>query len=105
MITSGTGKHQVNLEKQRIGDHLLFVVQGGEKPHIGAVIICEPEKDAVISTLGSHKDHIVLTPLAKKACEKYQTTVVVTGGIHIDHASQKDIDLVIKNCKRLESCI
>jgi len=105
MITSGIGKHRVQLEQQRIGEDILLVLQGGEKPHIGSMIVCEPGKETRVVRLGSHKDYIVLEPLAVTACEKYKTTVVAVGGIHIEQASQKDIELVIRNCKELESCI
>ena len=105
MITSGDGKHRVQLEKQMIGDQILLVLQGGEKPHIGSVVTCEPGKDAIQVVLGSHKDYIVLKPIAETACKKFNTTVVAVGGIHIDNATKEDIEIVIKNCKRLESCI
>ena len=105
MITSGNGKHRVQLEKQMIGDHLLLILEGGEKPHIGSVVTCEPGKDAILVSLGTHKDYIVLKPIAETACKKYNTTVVAVGGIHIDNATREDIDLIIKNCERLESCI
>lgn len=105
MITSGKGKHQVQLKKLVIGDHLLLILQGGEQPHIGAIVTCEPGKEPILLKLGTHKDYIVLGPLAETACRKYDTTVVALGGIHIDDATNEDIDMVIQNCKRLESCI
>jgi len=105
MITRGTGKHVVHLEKLKVGKDLLLIVRGGEQPHIGSVVLCEPDKSVEIIRVGTHKDHIVLRPLVKKACEKYNTTIVAVGGIHIDNATKKDIDLVIQNCKELESCI
>jgi len=105
MITSGMGKHRIQLEQFYIGDHLLLVVKGGEQPHIGSVIICEPNKKTEIVRLGTHKDYIVLRPLAETACEKYHTTVVAVGGIHINQATSEDIERVIQNCKEIQSCI
>lgn len=105
MITSGKGKHRVTLEQQKIGGDLLLILKGGEQPHVGAVVVCEPGRNARIVRLGSHKDHIVLEPLAKTASEKYEITVVAVGGIHIDHATKNDIDKIIQNCKEIESCI
>lgn len=105
MIIEGTGKHQVHLERKEIGDHLLFVLTGGQQPHLGGMVVCEPGKEPMILRLGTHKDYIVLRSLAETACEKYKTTVAAVGGIHIDHATKKDIDTIIQNCKRIESCI
>jgi hypothetical protein len=105
MNTLGEGKHRVSLKQVRVGSDLLLILTGGEQPHLGGVVLCEPGKEALVIRRGTHNDHIVLTPLAKTACEKYQTTVVAVGGIHIEHASKEDIDQVIKNCKELETCI
>lgn len=105
MITSGKGKHKVQLDRYELGDDVLLVIQGGEKPHVGSVVVCEPGKEARLIRLGSHKDYIVLRPLAETACEKFKTTVVAVGGIHIDDATKKDIDIIIQNCKEIESCI
>jgi len=105
MITVGTGKHQVSVEKHWIGDDLILHLKGGEQPHVGAIVSCEPGREATRIRLGTHKDHIVLQPLAETACKKYETTVVAVGGIHIENATKKDIELVVQHCKRLESCI
>lgn len=105
MSTSGTGKHQVHLEKHELGPHLLYVLKGGQTPHIGGVVLCEPGKEPQVIRLGSHKDHLVLQPLAETACEKYDTTVIVVGGIHVDNATTEDIEIILSNCKVLESCI
>ena len=41
----------------------------------------------------------------KKACEKYKTTVVAVGGVHVDNASDNEINKLVENCKELEKCI
>ena len=99
MITSGEGKYRVFLDKKKINDDL--ILHGGDKPHIGGVVVCEPNKNMKILKLGEHKDYIVLKMLARHACEKYATTVAAIGGVHIDDASKKEIDIVVKNCKNL----
>ena len=105
MTTLGEGKHQVSLKKQLIGPDILLILTGGDQPHLGGVVLCEPGKKSQVIIRGTHKDHIVLQPLAEAACKKYNTTIVAVGGIHIDNASEEDIDQVIKNCKELETCI
>ena len=101
MITSGEGKYKVFLEKKEIGDDLLYILYGGEKPHMGAMVICEPYKETKVITMGTHKDHIVLQPIAEEACKKYNKCIVACGGIHIDDAEKQEIDIIIKNCKEL----
>lgn len=105
MITAGEGKYKVFLEEKKIGDDIICVLSGGEKSHIGGIVVCEPRKDPQIIRLENHYDYVVLEPIAKTACEKYKTTVVAVGGIHIDNASKQEIEIIIENCKEILECI
>jgi len=101
MLTSGEGKYKVWLEQKKIGDDIVYFLGGGEKPHIGCVVVCEPNKKIKTIKFHGHYDDIVLKPIAKYACKKYKTRVVAVGGIHIDNATKKEINLLIKNCNNL----
>jgi hypothetical protein len=105
MITAGKGKYKVFLEKKVLDDDLIYILGGGEKSHIGGVVICEPGQTPQVMKLEGHYDYIVLEPIAKKACKKYNKKVVCIGGIHIDNATKEEIDLLVKNCKELLKCI
>ena len=101
MLTSGEGKYKVWLDQRKIGDNLLFILGGGEKFHIGGIVVCEPGKKPQIIRLEGHFDDIVLKPIAEAACKKYKTTVVAVGGVHVDNATKEEIDILIKNCNSL----
>jgi len=105
MITSGEGKYKVFLETHKLDDNLVYILGGGEKSHIGGIVLCEPDKHPQIIRLEHHYDYVVLELIAKTACKKYNTTVVAVGGIHIDNATKKEIDVIVKNCKELCKCI
>jgi len=105
MITSGKGKYKVFLEKKELDDDLIFILGGGEKSHVGGVVICEPGKKTRVISLKNHYDYQVLTPIAEKACEKYNKRVVSLGGIHIDNATKEEIHIIVKNCMELVECI
>jgi hypothetical protein len=105
MITSGEGKYKVFLEKKEFDDDLIFILGGGEKSHIGGVVICEPKKDPRVIKLKGHYDYMVLEPIAVKACKKYNKKVVAIGGVHVDNATEREIELLVKNCKELLKCI
>ena len=64
-----------------------------------------PGEEARVVKLEGHYDHIVLEPLAKEACERYNRTVVAVGGVHVDNASKEEIDILVKNCRELLKCI
>lgn len=101
MITSGDGKYRVWVEKYPVGSDLVFVLGGGERPHVGGGVLCEPGKEPRVVSVEGHYDTVVLRLIAKGACEKYHQTVFVVGGIHIDHASKEEIALLVKNCEAL----
>ena len=105
MITSGEGKFKVWLRQLKIGEDRIYILGGGEKPHIGGLVICQPYKKPQSISLESHYDYIVLEIIANAACRKYNKTSVAIGGIHIENASKEDIDRLIKNCKEIAECI
>ncbi|MGD2250178.1 MAG: hypothetical protein PVF58_17385 [Candidatus Methanofastidiosia archaeon] len=105
MITSGEGKYTVWLKQEKIGKDRVYLVGGGETPHVGGCVIVEPGNKAYIVKLGSHYDHVVLQPIAEEASKKYEVTAVALGGIHIDNATKEEIDILVYNCKELIKCI
>jgi len=105
MITYGDGKYKVWLEEKKIGNDLIYILGGGEKSHIGGIVICEPKKETQVIGFEGHYDYIVLQPIAEKAYKKYKTRVVALGGVHIDNASKEEIEKLVENCKELVKCI
>ena len=46
-----------------------------------------------------HKDTEIGIPVAKILATKLNEAISLTVGIHIDHASKKEIEMLITNCK------
>ena len=105
MITFGDGKYKVWLEKKQLDDDILYVLGGGERTHIGGIVLCEPNKKPQILSLKGHYDDIVLKIIADAACKKYNKKIVAIGGIHVDNASKKEIEILVENCRSLAKCI
>ena len=101
MITAGEGKYQVWLKREEVGNQLVYILGGGEKPHIGSMVLKIPGKECQTVKLEDHYDHVVLEPIAEAASEKYQTKVVALGGVHVDNATKDEIDILIANCREL----
>jgi hypothetical protein len=101
MITSGQGKYKVWLSSHRIGDDLVFFLGGGQRAHVGGVVIAQPGKKVKAVRLTGHYDVIVLKPIAEAACKKYKTKVIAVGGVHVDNATKEEINLLVKNCEKL----
>jgi hypothetical protein len=105
MITSGSGRYRVWLKEESIGDDKVYLLSGGDSAHIGGAVIARPNEEPQIIRLGKHYDYLVLEPIAKEACKKYNTTVIALGGVHIDNATKDEIDIIVKNCRELLTCI
>jgi hypothetical protein len=105
MNTCGKGKYRVWMRREKVGDDLVYLVGGGERPHVGSVVLKEPGKRARVLRLGTHHDHVVLKPIAVAACERHKCTVVAVGGIHVEDASREEVDLLVANCRGLMKCI
>ncbi len=98
----GKGKHRVWFTKhEELNGDLVYVLGGGESPHIGGVVLQVPGEEARILNVTGHYDHHVLIPMAEEASKKYRTRVVVIGGVHVDNATKEDIDILVKNCRSL----
>ena len=59
-----------------LGEDILAIIQGGDKPHIGCTVQCRR--------------------LAEKLCRETGRVVVCTGGFHIDNMKPEQIDEVVK---------
>jgi hypothetical protein len=105
MITCGEGKYKVWLKKEMLGADILYTLGGGERPHIGAVVVKEQGRRIRTLRMGNHYDHIVLKPIVMAAYKKYRCTVVGVGGVHIDNATKDEIRILVNNCKGLIACI
>jgi hypothetical protein len=105
MITAGEGKYKVWLKLEMLSNERVYILGGGERPHIGSVVVKEPGKETRILKMEGHYDHKVLEPIARAACDMYNTKVVAIGGVHVENAKKEEIDLLVKNCKELSECI
>lgn len=105
MIISGEGKYKVWLEKKNIGDDIIYFLGGGERSHIGGVVICEPDKPSNVIRLEGHYDDIVLQPIAERACKRYKKKVVAVGGVHVNNVTKEEINKLVENCRELVKCI
>ncbi|MBP1662780.1 MAG: hypothetical protein H6P94_1029, partial [Thermoplasmatales archaeon] len=54
MITSGRGKYKVWLQRHNIGEDIVFFLGGGERSHIGGIVIAEPQKKTKSIRLTGH---------------------------------------------------
>lgn len=109
-ITAGEGKHRVRLMATLTGEGLVLSLLGGEKPHVGAVVLSIPRPsladprrlscNSVVVPLVGHKDDEIAKPLAEKVAKTTGQPVVLTAGLHIEGATLRDITLLRQNSRR-----
>lgn len=101
---AGNGRHRVEVFCRTAGPDLFVSVSGGERPHVGAVSLAVPAAQGGADNVGllcapGHRDDLPAHALAKKLCAALGRTVCLTVGLHVDHAEEKDIALLVKNAE------
>ncbi|WP_346684355.1 hypothetical protein [Anaerostipes butyraticus] len=85
----------------RIGDDIHITLQGGEKPHIGCVVLAVPRPSmegngtrsstASVLNVTGHKDEILCRWLAEQMAARENAVTVCCGGFHMDHITKEQI--------------
>ncbi len=106
-LSEGAGKYRVEATLIATDEGYILHLLGGEKPHVGAVIISQPREsltgDGSISCTTSnlpllgHKDDIAAKPVAEAIVKATRQPVVAIAGIHIDNATVDDIEQLQSN--------
>jgi len=106
-IVIGRDKHKIQLNVIITGEGINVLLTGGEKAHVGGVVLTVPRQSLTGSGIGSdswvvpvpgHKDTIAGEKVGTIICRKTKEVVSVTAGIHIDNALPEDLEIIIKNC-------
>ena len=94
------------VEVRRLGDDYHILVSGGECPHIGCTVLAIPRPSldgsgkmsstASVLNVTGHKDEEVCRYLAEKVSAGKKTTVVCTGGIHMDGITKEQIAEIVE---------
>lgn len=106
-VEYGTGKHKIRLEILTTrGRGIAILITGGDSPHVGAVALAVPSRNAAtgettcdinIITAYGHKDRFLAEKAADHICRKTGEIVSVTAGVHIDDATKNDLQMLIDN--------
>ncbi|MDE5931801.1 MAG: hypothetical protein K2H40_04870 [Lachnospiraceae bacterium] len=103
---------RIVISKKFLGDDILITVKGGDKPHIGTVVLAVSRPsltgDGSVSTTSSvlnvtgHKDEVICRILAEKASKKYGVTAACVGGFHIDDINAEQIEEVVSAIRNFD---
>ncbi|HAD19653.1 MAG TPA: hypothetical protein DCF42_04570 [Lachnospiraceae bacterium] len=89
------------------GDDLNLTIYGGERPHIGCVVLSIPRPSLTgtgtgvtssVLNLPGHKEESVARMFAEYAAKKYGRTTCCTCGIHMDQATKGQLKTIEVIC-------
>ena len=103
----GEPPHKVEALVVKMGDDLIVTVGGGIQYHVGAVAVghvyTSPRISRAVSSTVSvithpgHKEDEITQAAARKLSKCLNCSVVISAGMHIDNASEKDIQILVDN--------
>jgi len=106
----GEGRYQITLTLTDTGHGIHGLLTGGEKPHVGGVVLAIPRPslsgegwsaDVYITPVPGHKDVDVARTVAEMLARELRLPVSITAGIHSDHLCLEDLSQLICHCKAL----
>ncbi len=83
-----------------VQDDILILVYGGDKPHIGSCLLAN-QRELKSICFKHHKDDILLGIMANKLKKHTSKNICLTGGVHIDGITKKQIQVVLKLGEKL----
>ena len=110
-LSEGDMPYQVRCDAFAVGDDLVVIVAGGDKPHVGAVAVGIPRPSldnpqeisatASVFAMIGHKEDELARSLALKLAGTLKRNTVVTVGIHVGNISLGGIKNIEDNCSSI----
>lgn len=106
----GEGRCQVILTLLETGNGLNGLLTGGQKTHIGGVVLALPRPslsgqgwstDVYITPVPGHKDVIVAQTVAATLARELRIPVAISAGIHSDNLIQEELNQIVSYCEAL----
>jgi hypothetical protein len=108
----GEGRCQITLTLTDTGHGLHGLLTGGEKPHVGGVVLALPRpslrgegwsSDIYITPVPGHKDVNVARTVAERLARELRVPIAITAGIHSDNLCPEELSQLISHLDRLIS--
>lgn len=106
----GEGRCRITLTLIDTGNGINGLLTGGEKPHVGGVVLALPRlslsgkgwsTDVYITPVPGHKDVSVAQTAAETIARAIHLPVAITAGIHSDNLGQEELHKIIGYCHTL----
>jgi len=113
-INVGTGRGKVTLNVAFTEEGISVLLTGGEKPHVGGVVVAMPRQsltgtgvssDFWVVPVPGHKDVVAAQNVAGLISNSTGQVVAVTAGIHIDGAKKEELAAIQENCQEAAAIV
>ena len=94
-----------------VGDDLVVAVGGGERPHVGCVVLAQPHParggttkwsvSCSVLTIPPHKEEPIARGIAEKLAASLGRVAVVTAGVHDDNIDAEGIATYLRLAEEL----
>lgn len=104
-FTAGEGRSSLEVTVENSGDGLVVTLFGGDRPHVGTVVLAQPRPSAshpgewsatsaCLPLLG-HEEEALARPVAEALAKELGAPVVVVAGVHLDDPRPGEINTVV----------
>ncbi|CAA7601823.1 Hypothetical protein DEACI_2492 [Acididesulfobacillus acetoxydans] len=109
-LAAGSGRFRISLLLHDTGSGLHGFLGGGDKAHVGGVVLALPRPslsgrgvgvDSYIIPVPGHKDTEVARPLAEKLARALNQVVVISAGIHLEKLTSDELVQIEEGCGML----
>jgi hypothetical protein len=85
-----------------VGEDLVVAVGGGERPHVGCIVLAQPggrkgcSASCSVLTIPPHKEEPIARGIATRLAEALGRVTVVTAGVHDDNIDEAGITTYLR---------
>lgn len=105
-VEDAPSKRRIDARVTVVGEDLVVVVGGGEKPHVGCVVLAQPcspknpksfsSASTSVLTIPPHKEEPIARGIAERLAVEFGRVAVVTAGIHDDDIDAAGIAVYLR---------
>lgn len=96
-----------------LGDDVVVAVGGGDRPHVGCVVLAVPtpgrgpgfSPSVSVLTIPPHKEEPIARAVAERVCSRLGRVAVVTAGVHEDGIERDGIETYLRLGEELAEAV
>jgi len=113
VVDSGSGR-SLTAWVREVGDDVVVAVGGGERPHVGCVVLAVPtsgrgtagfSSSSSVLTIPPHKEEPIARAVAERVCRALGRVTVVTAGVHEDGIDREGITTYLRLGEELADAV